>query len=134
LHFEVRILNLYLDTTTKENRLQLISGGRIIALHTFIADNNSDSQLLAEFDKFLKANNLHLDQIDTLIVNLGPGSFTGTRNGITLANSLKMAKPKLKLIGLSNPTDDQILSKHESSDVLQPIYLKEPSITQPKKK
>jgi tRNA A37 threonylcarbamoyladenosine modification protein TsaB len=125
-------MNLYLDTTNKENHLMLISSGKITARHAFVADNNSDSQLLAEFDGFLKNCNAKLDDIDTLIVNLGPGSFTGTRNGITLANALKMARPSLKLSGLSNPTEAEIIADHSHSDLLLPVYLKDPSITKPK--
>ena len=39
-------------------------------------------------DKVLKANNVDLSNIDKIKVNTGPGSFTGLRVGISVANAL----------------------------------------------
>jgi len=39
-------------------------------------------------DKVLKANNVDLSNIDKIKVNTGPGSFTGLRVGISIANTL----------------------------------------------
>lgn len=128
-------MNFYLDSTQKENKLLLIKDNKIIDRQSFTADNNSDSQLLTEIEKFLKTNQFDINKIDVLIVNIGPGSFTGTRNGITLANALKLARPELKLVGLSNPNEIDIISAlgDISVKILTPIYSSAPSITKPKK-
>ena len=61
-------------------------------------------------DKILKVNNLKLKDINEIKVNIGPGSFTGLRVGISIANTLgsflkipingkkvgKLAEPKYK--------------------------------------
>jgi tRNA threonylcarbamoyladenosine biosynthesis protein TsaB len=39
-------------------------------------------------DKILKKNNLEINQIDEVKVNKGPGSYTGLRVGISIANAL----------------------------------------------
>lgn len=44
--------------------------------------------LLALIDKILKVNNLKLEDISEIKVNTGPGSFTGLRVGISVANAL----------------------------------------------
>jgi len=122
--------NVYLDSTQKENLIYLIKDNLIAQKYNFSTDYHSDSQLLAEFDNFLKKNSIDFKDIETMIVNLGPGGFTGTRNGITLANALKLARPDLKLVGLSNPSDDDIITFNlKTSDILTPIYSKSPNVT-----
>lgn len=44
--------------------------------------------VLPLIDKILKVNNLKLKDINEIKVNTGPGSFTGLRVGISIANAL----------------------------------------------
>lgn len=39
-------------------------------------------------DKVLKDNNLKIEEIDEIKVNTGPGSYTGIRVGVAIANAL----------------------------------------------
>lgn len=39
-------------------------------------------------EKILKKNNLAPTELDEILVNTGPGSFTGTRVGVAIANAL----------------------------------------------
>ncbi len=39
-------------------------------------------------DKLLKESNVKLGEIDEIKVNLGPGSYTGLRVGVAIANTL----------------------------------------------
>jgi tRNA threonylcarbamoyladenosine biosynthesis protein TsaB len=39
-------------------------------------------------EKLLKINNLEIDQITEIRINKGPGSFTGLRVGVSIANAL----------------------------------------------
>lgn len=39
-------------------------------------------------EKILKKNNLPPTELDEILVNTGPGSFTGTRVGVAIANAL----------------------------------------------
>ena len=48
----------------------------------------SQSTLLI-IDKILKKNGLKPTQIEEIEVNTGPGSFTGTRVGVAIANALR---------------------------------------------
>ncbi|OGH15089.1 MAG: hypothetical protein A2860_00155 [Candidatus Levybacteria bacterium RIFCSPHIGHO2_01_FULL_37_33] len=44
--------------------------------------------VLPLIDKVLKVNNLKLKDINEIRINTGPGSFTGLRVGISIANTL----------------------------------------------
>ena len=43
---------------------------------------------LPVIEKLLKKNNLKIDQLDEVKVSKGPGSYTGLRVGIAIANAL----------------------------------------------
>ena len=47
--------------------------------------------LLPAIVKILKKNNLQISDISHIEVNPGPGSFTGTRVGVSVANALGFA-------------------------------------------
>ncbi|MBP9716898.1 MAG: hypothetical protein KBD51_03060 [Candidatus Levybacteria bacterium] len=42
-------------------------------------------------EKILKKNNINKKDLDEILVNTGPGSFTGTRVGVAIANALGFA-------------------------------------------
>ena len=43
---------------------------------------------LPVIEKLLQKNNLNISQIDEIKINKGPGSFTGLRVGVSIANAL----------------------------------------------
>lgn len=47
---------------------------------------NQSKELLPEIDKLLKAEKIKPEQLKGVVVNIGPGSFTGLRVGVTIAN------------------------------------------------
>lgn len=51
-------------------------------------DRARAEQMLTDLDGLLKAEGLTLDQVDGLVVSLGPGSFTGLRISVTMAKTL----------------------------------------------
>jgi tRNA threonylcarbamoyladenosine biosynthesis protein TsaB len=56
---------------------------------TLTEENIPKSQnTLNLIDKILKRSNLNPTEIDEIEVNSGPGSFTGTRVGVAIANAL----------------------------------------------
>lgn len=129
------MFNLYIDTTDKLSRLILINTSEVIDRHEFTNSSFSENQLLTKVDNLLQKHNLTINSLGALIVNVGPGSFTGTRNGIALANALKLAKPEIKLFEVKNPQDEKhILAVLDNTDLdnLVPVYSTQPSITQPK--
>jgi tRNA threonylcarbamoyladenosine biosynthesis protein TsaB len=51
-------------------------------------DRARAEQMLTDLDGLLKVEGLTLDQVDGLVVSLGPGSFTGLRISVTMAKTL----------------------------------------------
>lgn len=83
---------LYIDTTETKNilvELKSLEGKTIAKL---IENQQQGSQvLLPMIMKILKENKFSLKNISEIEVNPGPGSFTGTRVGVSVANALSFA-------------------------------------------
>lgn len=91
---ELRIQNgitLIIDTTSSEE----VEVGLIINSKEFTKRKRMDSKkreiVLALIEHILKTQGLKLNDLDGIEVNPGPGSFTGIRVGISIANALGLA-------------------------------------------
>lgn len=77
-------MKLYLDTTDSQKT--------IVTLDEFqlekVADFRKSQQVLILIDQILKEKKKTLKEINEIQVNLGPGSFTGIRVGLSVANTL----------------------------------------------
>lgn len=58
---------------------------------SFPMKEHKSQQLLSLVDQALKKTGCSLNQINQIEVNLGPGSFTGLRVGVSVANALGWA-------------------------------------------
>ena len=56
------------------------------------SEHNEAEKLQPEVDKLLKQNELTVDDIEKLIVCVGPGGFTSTRVGVSAVNAWAFAK------------------------------------------
>lgn len=75
---------LYIDTS---NSLKT-KVGLDNKIYKFETKNHKSQKLLSLIDKILKKNKKSIKDISGIKVNLGPGSFTGLRVGISVANAL----------------------------------------------
>lgn len=55
---------------------------------TFDTKEHKSQQLLSLIDKVIKENKTSLKRVGQIEVNVGPGSFTGLRVGVSVANAL----------------------------------------------
>ncbi len=78
---------LGIDTTTNICKIVLKIGEKYIEKNFENKLSHSDI-LLPELKKLLNGNEIKLENIDEITVNIGPGSFTGTRVGVTVARML----------------------------------------------
>jgi tRNA threonylcarbamoyladenosine biosynthesis protein TsaB len=79
---------IYIDTSNnKEVSVSLKIGEKVFEKKQ--APDHRKAQLVLPFvDGLLKEHQLQLSDITSIEVNQGPGSFTGLRVGITIANTL----------------------------------------------
>ena len=96
-------------------------------------ENNkaSNEKLVHEIANFLKSHNLQIDEKFSVIVNQGPGSFSGIRISLAVAKGLEISK-KVKLYGYKN-SDLKLFNQENIENLLQknliekklikPIYL-----------
>ena len=76
-----------------------------------------DIDVVGAIRDLLKRNNLDLRDISEFIPKLGPGSFTGLKIGVTVANVFNW-----------------LLGKKYLNEMYYPEYGKEPNISEPKRK
>lgn len=81
-------MDIYINTKDqREIIVALKKNGKVIA--SLSKENEYGSQvLLPLIDKILKTNKLKLQDLYGIEVETGPGSFTGLRVGVSVANAL----------------------------------------------
>jgi len=94
-------------------------------------NNNGNEKLVKEISNLLKLHKVKLDNNFTVIVNQGPGSFSGTRISLAVVKGLKISK-NVKIFGFKNTDlvgfDQENIEKMLKKDLIEknlikPIYL-----------
>jgi tRNA threonylcarbamoyladenosine biosynthesis protein TsaB len=108
---------LFLDTTVaKKLIVELRVGDEIVVAAKRDGDLRHAQHVLELVDEVLQKQHLELNNLASIIVNAGPGSFTGTRVGVSVANALGFALA---------------ITVNGSFDPVVPVYASEPHITPP---
>ena len=82
---------LKIDTTNREEiKIWVLTNGQIVD-KTVSKKQFGSQTLLPLVNKILKKNKIKFANISQIKVNTGPGSFTGTRLGVSVANALGFA-------------------------------------------
>lgn len=130
---------LVVDTAEKKTRLAVVYGEKIEQI-SFEGGRELSSKLYENLDCLYKKIDQSLDETKSIIVNAGPGSFTGLRIGISAANALAYSLD-IPIVGVSSPTDiDDLVSEGKKllnnqekfNGSVVPEYGAEPNITKPK--
>jgi len=100
-------------------------------IHIFDNKNKLNINLVSEILNFLNKHKVKLDESFSVIVNQGPGSFSGVRTALAVAKGLEISK-KVRLFGFKN-TDLKLFDKENIEKLLnekliekkliKPIYL-----------
>jgi len=101
------ILNI--DTTIREKIILGLFDNKILNCFEFETEKQSE-ELLIVIDGILKNHKLKLKDIKAIVVNAGPGSFTGVRVGVTIANTLGWSL-NIPVVGYRNGELETVLSK-----------------------
>jgi len=103
-------MKLYIDSTDNQKTIIRLNDRE----YSRSVESPRDQDVLGFLLSCLEKENIKPEDIDSIDVNPGPGSFTGTRVGVTIANTLGFALD-IDVNGSSSPVD--------------PIYASSPSIT-----
>ena len=85
---------LAIDTSAKQLLIMARKGDKLCVWNGYPTPNTS-SAVVPTLDSVLQDADLALAQCDLVACVVGPGSFTGVRIGVSVANALSMAGPKL---------------------------------------
>lgn len=127
---------LCLRTDSPQAEIYLYDTATEVASDIWLAERTLARDLLKHIDILLRQHNLSWNDLRGIVVFQGPGSFTGLRIGLTVANTLAYAQ-QIPIIGATGtewiPTGiHQLKSTYDRSTVL-PVYDAAPRITQPRK-
>ncbi len=131
--------------TSKEQAFIGLWDQKWVAQEAFDAGRELNKLIIQKLDKVLAVINIDTDAkaLKGIIVNSGPGSFTGLRIGLSVANTIAYTYD-IPIVGITEEIDiDKLLQKGKSvlesrgasfGGVVVPHYGAEPHITQPKPK
>ena len=79
---------LSINTSSEKNSGPLYQKGKVLNTKIWQGYGSQSQDLLMEIEKLLKKERKKLQNIEAIAVLQGPGSFTGLRVGISVANTL----------------------------------------------
>jgi tRNA threonylcarbamoyl adenosine modification protein YeaZ len=82
------MLGLFINTVDPQNKIFLVRNGKILGQSTWKAHQNEANKLLPALQKLLQTVKKKWTDLTHILVVQGPGKFTSTRIGITVANTL----------------------------------------------
>ena len=130
------MLTLTIRTDKPEAELGLYNGAEQLAYISWQAHRELAETIHHQLKKLLADNSRALDAIQSLVVYQGPGSFTGLRIGISVANALaeSLAIP-IVAAGGDAWTREGIskLEQGRNDRLVMPQYSAPPNTTTPKK-
>ncbi len=91
---------LIIDATS-DQCLVAVYDGKKLEIVKWLWQKDTGSEVLKNVQNLLKKRQKNLKNIKVIVVNQGPGSYTGTRVGITIANTLGWSL-KIPVVGYSD--------------------------------
>ena len=127
---------LTIRTDNPQAEIGLYNSGVQLSYHKWQADRKLAKELLGVIRDELKKQSADWKDISGVVAFQGPGSFTGLRIGLTVANSIAYGQniPIVAAQGDDWVTDGiKRLDDHETDRMVLPHYGAEANITMPKK-
>lgn len=122
---------LLIDTSTNIMIIMLSINGKLKTIKKRVGKSDHQAYIIPLIDDVLKENNLKIKDIDTLIVGIGTGSYTGLRVSLMTMKMLSYTlDKKLKKISslafLTSGYQDEVLAWHNArnNEGFSGFYLK----------
>jgi tRNA threonylcarbamoyladenosine biosynthesis protein TsaB len=130
------MLIITIRTDKPDAEIGIYDGAAQLGYETWLAHRQLAETLHSKFKSLLASQRKDLHAIEGIVVFQGPGSFTGLRIGITVANALAYSLDA-KIVASADPdwlaAGIRRLLAGESDPVALPEYGAEPNITIQKK-
>ncbi len=91
------MITLIIDTSHSILAIGLANEEKVIDSYQEVIKKQHSELLIPEIDKLLTRNGLTVEDIGKIVVTEGPGSYTGTRIGITFTKVFAIGHPKVKI-------------------------------------
>lgn len=126
---------LTLKTDNPEAEIGIYKSDEKVIYHKWLADRTLTKTLLKVIEEQLEKAGGDWKDIKGVIVFKGPGSFTGLRIGITVANAIAYGQnvPVVGELGESWIIDGLQRVKTDNDKIVLPHYGGEPNISIPRK-
>lgn len=95
---------LAINTASEKNSIALFEKDRIEVEVLWESYQTQSRELLPAIDQLLKKNHFDLSDLTAIAVFAGPGSYTGLRVGISVANAISWSK-NIPVVGIKNLND-----------------------------
>lgn len=92
---------LFLDTSSKKIFITVYNDLNVLSSFCFTASKDVNEKLIENLDFMLNNTGIGIKEIDTFLVAVGPGSFTGIRIGFSFLAGLVLGLNK-KLYGITS--------------------------------
>ncbi len=86
---------LALEFSSPQRSVAVVQG------NDFLESLSGSNEPFAMIDEALRAAKMEREQIECIVIGLGPGSYTGIRSAISIAQGWQLARP-IKLLGVSS--------------------------------
>lgn len=86
---EPRIIAI--ETTARRGGVALAEGSQLLVVEALAVDRDHASELIPTVDRLCRQVGWQGNSAEQVYVSVGPGSFTGTRIGVTFAKTLALA-------------------------------------------
>jgi tRNA A37 threonylcarbamoyladenosine modification protein TsaB len=126
---------LLIDTSDSQKiTLKLLLADKILK-KTWVSPNSASEILADAIKKFLTEHKFRFADVERVGVVAGPGHFSRIRAGVTTANAMAYALNVSVVEWQKDKKPDyQALISAKGVQTVQPLYDKEPNISQPKMK
>lgn len=82
------MIDIYLDSSNTDMSVGIANKDKIIDKTSYEAWQRQSEVMIPELDKLLNKHHYSKDDISSIIVCIGPGSYTGVRIAITIAKTI----------------------------------------------
>jgi len=108
------MVTLAINTASRNTQIALLQDNKILKEKEWVSANDESEKLMPEIDKLLKNKKLKYSDLNEIIVVKGPGSFTGLRVGVSVANAISYVQ-KIPVYGVD--TFNFLRAKSNEKDI-----------------